>query len=123
MWKLGTGDLINLGRSSRLHISLKDEKDMGMRKTTLLKLDDVKGANWSTKYSDFVEFIKDETKFNMKDASHHVRAVWGFLARKEAVDTLWPLWVTGDCDKEVRLTSAQTIAMASWCFSEKLMGE
>jgi len=82
--KLRRYETVNLLWSAQLGIRMKKDDDMGMRKTTLLKLNHVEISK-DLSQNTILNVMNERLKLGMKSANHQVRAITGSLAREEVV--------------------------------------
>jgi hypothetical protein len=100
MWKLRRHETINVFWSTQLGLRLKKDNDVGMRKTSLLKLNSIEVSSPSTQYIIF-DILDKRLKLGMEHSNHQVRAISAVLTWKECRCDLRPVRIGSHGDKEV----------------------
>ena len=79
---------------------LQEDNDVGMRKTTLLKLNGVQVGIGSTQHS-FRDVLYKGLELSSEGAHHQVRTVMRTLAMKECRLDLRPSRIGSHCDEKI----------------------
>jgi len=99
-WKLRRHEAINVFWSTQLGLRLKEDNNVGMRKTPLLKLNGIEVSCPSTQFI-ISDILDKRLKLGMEHSNYQVRAISTLLTWKECRLDLRPLRIGSHGDKEV----------------------
>ena len=91
---------VNVFWRAQLGMRLKEDNDVGMRKTMLLKLNSIEEGSHISQYTSF-DIRYERIKLEVENANHQVRAIRGRLASKKGLLNLRPGRIGCHSDKEV----------------------
>ncbi len=89
-----SNDLVNVITIPWLVLILYPNQDMSMRKTMLLKLNDMDTCNGVSKERFLMQVLKESMQLLIEDSANNVRSLRSLLARLKSSLNFWPLRIS-----------------------------
>jgi len=101
IWPVRTDAGIDSIHRVELMLLLEENEEMHMWESSLLEFDGIYFCDWPTKNAILHDIVKEGFLFQPKHPSNEVRAIRGFLSRKQLPLDLWPVRICRHRNEEI----------------------